>query len=419
LTLHHRFNLGFLAAAVFVLMSASARGVSETFAVFLLPVSKELGWSRAEAASVYAFGMLCLGLFSPVAGKLFDKFGPRFLFPLGMGCLAVGPILASQLEALWQFYLCLSLLVGFGAAALGIAVQSALLARWFQQSLTTAVAVVSGAAGVGVMIFSPVAQTFIDDLGWRNAYGSIGLIVICVGILVAIAPWQKISEGRADLRRPKTEGRHSPTSDWTFRRAVRSRPYWCLSAVHFLTAISMFAVQPQVVAFLIEQGTNPITAASAFGVSGISATCGLLIFGIIADRYGALLSVTLSYSLTISGYLLLFMMAVSPSNFLLWAFVISYGASFGSRGPVISALTARIFGRGRDLGLIMGAIFLCMGAGAAVGATMGGVIHDLTDGYIMVIAWSLTAICIPVAIFWTVPELKRAATKYKAQQAAR
>jgi MFS family permease len=412
LTLHHRFNLGFLAAAVFVLMSASARGVSETFAVFLLPVSKELGWSRAEAASVYAFGMLCLGLFSPVAGKLFDKFGPRFLFPLGMGCLAVGPILASQLEALWQFYLCLSLLVGFGAAALGIAVQSALLARWFQQSLTTAVAVVSGAAGVGVMIFSPVAQTFIDDLGWRNAYGSIGLIVICVGILVAIAPWQKISEGRADLRRPKTEGRHSPTSDWTFRRAVRSRPYWSLSAVHFLTAISMFAVQPQVVAFLIEQGTNPITAASAFGVSGISATCGLLIFGIIADRYGALLSVTLSYSLTISGYLLLFMMAVSPSNFLLWAFVISYGASFGSRGPVISALTARIFGRGRDLGLIMGAIFLCMGAGAAVGATMGGVIHDLTDGYIMVIAWSLTAICIPVAIFWTVPELKRAATKY-------
>jgi len=412
LTLHHRFNLGFLAAAVFVLMSASARGVSETFAVFLLPVSKELGWSRAEAASVYAFGMLCLGLFSPVAGKLFDKFGPRFLFPLGMGCLAVGPILASQLEALWQFYLCLSLLVGFGAAALGIAVQSALLARWFQQSLTTAVAVVSGAAGVGVMIFSPVAQTFIDDLGWRNAYGSIGLIVICVGILVAIAPWQKISEGRADLRRPRTEGRHSPTSDWTFRRAVRSRPYWSLSAVHFLTAISMFAVQPQVVAFLIEQGTNPITAASAFGVSGISATCGLLIFGIIADRYGALLSVTLSYSLTISGYLLLFMMTVSPSNFLLWAFVISYGASFGSRGPVISALTARIFGRGRDLGLIMGAIFLCMGAGAAVGATMGGVIHDLTDGYIMVIAWSLTAICIPVAIFWTVPELKRAATKY-------
>ncbi len=77
-------NLGFLAAGVFVLMSASARGVSETFAVFLLPVSKEFGWTRAEAASVYALGMLFLGIFSPVAGKLFDKFGPRLLFPLSL-----------------------------------------------------------------------------------------------------------------------------------------------------------------------------------------------------------------------------------------------------------------------------------------------------------------------------------------------
>ena len=62
---------------------------------------------------------------------------------------------------------------------------------------------------------------------------------------------------------------------------------------------------------------------------------------------------------------------------LLWAFVTLYGASFGSRGPVISALTARIFGRGPDLGLIMGAIFLGMGCGAASGATMGGLIRDV------------------------------------------
>ena len=404
-------NLGFLAAGVFVLMSASARGVSETFAVFLLPVSKEFGWTRAEAASVYALGMLFLGIFSPVAGKLFDKFGPRLLFPLGMACLASGPLLASQLTVLWHFYFCLSLLVGFGAAALGIAVQSALLARWFQQSLTTAVAVVSGAAGVGVMIFSPMAQAFIDELGWRHAYASIGIIVCCVGLIVLIAPWRRIAEGRPDLRRHRPSTGNELNTDWTFATAVRSRPYWALSAVHFLTAISMFAIQPQVVAFLVEHGTDPVTAANAFGVSGISATCGLLVFGIIADRYGALLSVTLSYSLTILGYILLFIMLVSPSNFVLWAFVISYGASFGSRGPVISALTARIFGRGPDLGLIMGAIFLCMGTGAAVGATMGGLIHDLTDGYIFVIAWSLTAICIPVLIFWTIPELKRAALR--------
>ncbi len=398
-------TLGVVALALFVIMSASARGVSETFAVFLLPVSADLGWSRAEANSIYALGMLGLGVFSPVAGRLFDKFGPAVLFPLGMACLALGPFLASQLTALWQFYLGLSLIVGFGAAALGIAVQSTLLARWFGRSLTTAIAIVSGAAGIGVMTFSPMTQYLIDELGWRNAYTGIAIIVASLGVIILFAPWRRISRGHPDLMDQRKGASSAPLEASTFKRAVRSRPYWALTAVHFITAISMFSVQPQIVAFLVENGVNPITAASAFGVSGISATVGLLVFGVIADKYGALISVTLSYSLTIFGYVLLTALAIAPSTFLLWAFVILYGASFGSRGPVISALTARIFGRGPDLGLIMGAIFMGMGSGAAVGATLGGLIHDVTEGYAAVIALALGAISIPVVIFWTVPEL--------------
>lgn len=390
-------------------MSACARGVSETFAVFLLPVSADFGWSRAEAASIYALGMLALGVFSPVAGRLFDKFGPAVLFPLGMACLAFGPFLASHLTSLWQFYIGLSLIVGFGAAALGIAVQSTLLARWFGKSLTTAIAIVSGAAGIGVMTFSPVTQYLIDDMGWRNAYTGIAIIVASFGVIILLAPWRRIARGNPDLMEQRGNASSTaPLEAWTFKRAVRSRPYWALTAIHFITAISMFSVQPQVVAFLVENGVDPVTAASAFGVSGISATVGLLIFGVIADRYGALISVTLSYSLTIFGYILLTALAIAPSMLLLWAFVIFYGASFGSRGPVISALTARIFGRGPDLGLIMGAIFMGMGSGAAVGATLGGLIHDVTDGYAAVIALALGAISIPVVIFWSVPELRTA-----------
>jgi MFS family permease len=401
-------TLGFVALGLFVIMSAAARGVSETFAVFLLPVSADFGWSRAEAASIYALGMLGLGVFSPVAGRLFDKFGPAVLFPLGMACLAFGPFLASQLTSLWQFYIGLSLIVGFGAAALGIAVQSTLLARWFGKSLTTAIAVVSGASGIGVMTFSPVTQYLIDELGWRDAYSGIAIIVAGFGVLILLAPWRRIARGHPDQMEQRNTASSAPLMAWTFKRAVRSRPYWALTAVHFITAVSMFSVQPQVVAFLVENGVDPITAASAFGVSGISATVGLLIFGVIADRYGALISVTLSYSLTIFGYILLTALAIAPSMLLLWAFVIFYGASFGSRGPVISALTARIFGRGPDLGLIMGAIFMGMGSGAAVGATLGGYIHDITHGYAAVIALALGAISIPVVIFWTVPELRLA-----------
>ena len=42
---------------VFLLM-ALARGASETFTVFLLPISNEFGWDRAQTVSVYSIGAL-------------------------------------------------------------------------------------------------------------------------------------------------------------------------------------------------------------------------------------------------------------------------------------------------------------------------------------------------------------------------
>ena len=42
-------------------LSAVARGVTETFAVFLLPLSGSFGWDRAEASSIYGVAMLSFG----------------------------------------------------------------------------------------------------------------------------------------------------------------------------------------------------------------------------------------------------------------------------------------------------------------------------------------------------------------------
>ena len=280
--------------------------------------------------------------------------------------------------------------MGFGAAALGIAVQSTLLARWFGRSLTTAIAIVSGAAGIGVMTFSPVTQYLIDDLGWRNAYIGIAIIVASLGVITLFAPWRRIARGHPDLMDRQKNASSAPLEAWTFKRAVRSRPYWALTAVHFHHGyFHVFCPAHRSWRSWWKMVSIRSLPPAPSGVSGISATVGLLVFGVIADRYGALISVTLSYSLTIFGYVLLTALAIAPSTFLLWAFVILYGASFGSRGPVISALTARIFGRGPDLGLIMGAIFMGMGSGAAVGATLGGLIHDVTEGYAAVIALAL------------------------------
>ena len=73
----------------FVLVVAS-RGASESFAVFLLPLGVEFGWGRSELTSIYTALMISFAIASPLAGIIFDRFGARVVYGLGILMLALG-----------------------------------------------------------------------------------------------------------------------------------------------------------------------------------------------------------------------------------------------------------------------------------------------------------------------------------------
>ena len=123
------------------LMNALARGMGETFAVFLLPIGHETGWERGTLTSIYSVFMAVNGLSSPFVGLMFDRLGPRALYICGLSSLGLGYALASHATELWQLYICLGVMTGFGVASVGMIPASALVARWFDRNLATAMAV--------------------------------------------------------------------------------------------------------------------------------------------------------------------------------------------------------------------------------------------------------------------------------------
>lgn len=392
-------------AACFIL-SAASRGTTETFAVFLLPLSAEFGWERAGAASIYGVFMLCFGLGGVLAGRVFDVLGPGRTYVIGLLALGIGMWLTARLDSLWQFYATLGIMVGVGSSMIGPVPHAALLSRWFRGNLTIAIALVSAASGLGVLVLAPVAQILVDAIGWRGAYEWLGLGTLALIATVAFLPWRRIGMGRAEPA-PVT-GPARPADGIAFRDARRMRAFWALFGIQFFTSVSMFAINPQIVAYLVEQGFPALTAASAFGLAGVAGTVGLIVFGVLADRVGRMVAITLSYGMSLAGFVILGFVGLSPELWLVYLFVAVYGPTFGSRGPIVNAMVARIFGRGRDLGTIIGAVHLGMGSGAAVGATAGGLIHDLTGGYEAVLAFAFLFSALPLAMFWAVPELRRA-----------
>jgi MFS family permease len=380
-------RLGLLLIVLCFVMGMVSRGLGDAFSVFVLPIGASFGVDRASVTGIYAVAMLGIGFGGPLAGMLVDRFGPRWLVIVGVAAMGSGMVLSSLAQAVWQFYPTFGLLGGIGCAALGSVMQSALLGRWFSRRLGTALATSYSANGVGVMVMAPLAQFLIDAQDWRFAYAVLGGFVLLLLLPILLLPWKRIEAGHPDLQ-SKAGGIAGEADAPDLRSAIRTAPFWNLCATFCFTSVGIYSLTPQTVAYLIEQGMAPLDAASAVGVTGLLMPVGMIGFNWLADRGGRRLSAVAAYGSTMLGVAALWAFSGPQDFWLLVAFVVLFGVSMGSRGPMISTLATMRF-RGPHLGRIYGSITLAMGIGGALGAWLGGLAHDLTGGYTAVMAVSL------------------------------
>jgi MFS family permease len=370
-------------------LSVLGRGLGESFTVFLKPIAENFGWDRAQVVSVYSLTWLVSGLTAPVVGRVFDRSGPRMVYSLGIFFLGAAFLIASHAQSLWQFQASIGLCVGFGIALIGNVPNSILLGRWFGPRLPTAMAVVYSAMGGGVLVLLPASQLLIEHLGWRGAYQLFGVIAVCLLIPVVLLPWGRLAG----------EG-------WTLVSAMRHHAFWALFSTFFFTAVGMYAIAAQIVAYLIDAGFSPMQAATAWGFSGVVLLFGMVGVSTLDGIIGRRPSVLISYAISIAGIILLWLLQYYPSYWLLTAFVITFGSMIGSRGPLLSATAMKIF-RGERVGTIFGTISIGSGLGSSLGSWTGGLLHDWSHSYNPVFAFSLAMVVLGMIPFLVVPALRR------------
>jgi MFS family permease len=380
--------LGLCFALTFV-----GRGLLESFVVFLLPLTRSFGWDRADILSVYALAMLASGLGAPAVGRLFDRSGPRTVYTLGLVLLGAGLSLAPFADALWQLQLCLGLGIGFANACLGNVPNSALLSRWFKDRLAAATSIAYSGAGIGMLAVVPLTQLMIEHLGWRGAYHWLGGAMLILILPVLLLPWRRFATGdpgaRLACRAARRQGDGQDDGP-TLGRALHQPEFWGLFAAYFFTGIGLYAIGAQVVAFLVDAGFAPLQAATAWGCAGVLVPVGMIGVGWLDAMIGRRRSILLSYGLSLAGVAFLWLVGRFPNLLLLGAFVVCFGSTMGSRGPLISTIAMRLF-RGGAVATIYGVITAGLGLGGAVGAWAGGLLHDWTHSYDPVIAFAFAA----------------------------
>jgi predicted MFS family arabinose efflux permease len=327
------------------------------------------------------------------------------VFLTGIALLGGSLLAAAYAEKLWQFQLALGLCLGFAIACIGNVPNSLLLGRWFGKRLPTAMSVVYSATGAGVLLMLPIAQLLINHVEWRGAYRIFGFGVLALLVPLLFLPWSRFGAGSPHLGKPQT----SETlidEGWTLIGAMRHHAFWALFGTFFFTAIGMYAISPQVVAYLIDVGFPPLQAATAWGFSGVVLLFGMLGVSWLDGVIGRRPSILFSYSLSLLGIVMLWLLQWYPSYALLTGFVVCFGSMIGSRGPLLTATAMKIF-RGKRVGTIYGTITFGSGLGSALGSWTGGLLHDWTQSYNSLLAFALISVVIGMIPFLVVPALRR------------
>jgi MFS family permease len=341
-----------------------------TFSVFVKPLAAEFGWSREAISSGFAIAAVTLGLSSPVLGRWIDRFGPRHIILLCMtvyGCAIAS--LSLLHSGLWQFYLtCLVLgVVGNGAAHLAF---SRSISTWFHRRLGTALAFVMVGASLGAMILPVVAQTIISRFGWRAAYASLGGLALLLGLPLS---WRYIRD-RGVVEHPSAPVTHSGL---TWKQGVRSFAFWIITAILFVSSISMNGAITHLSALLTDRGLTTARAALCASILGGSSLLGRVAVGWLLDRFFGP-RVALAINLTTALGIFLLARANSFPAGCLAAALIGIGA--GGEAAITPYLLTRYFGL-RAFSSLYGLTWTFYAAAGAIGPVILGRAFDATGSY--------------------------------------
>jgi MFS family permease len=407
-----RVFYGWVITGLSALVNTLAWSVRSTFALFYVALLQEFGWGRAETALGYSLSWLLLLVFSPIAGRLNDRFGPQVLVPVGGFLLAAGLALTGRTQVLWHYYLAFGVLVAAGIACIMMPA-AAVISHWFIRSRGAAMGIISAGSSLSAFLFYPLNSWLIASFGWRHALDVYGLIILLgVGPLGALLYRRHPADVGAvpygtQFSSPEPQGHALPKATLcqeaearglTLGTALRTYQLWAVFAMWGLGVIGYQIMTTHQVAHALGQGFDAGTIAWAFGLSGIFTAIGNLIGGVLSDRWSREWVFSLGSGIGVLG-IWCFSALTGPHDLILLLIYTVSGLGFGMRISLLTAIPADLFA-GRHFGAILGFANGGGGLGGFIGPFLAGYLFDRTGNYQLAFAVSALAIIGSAVAVW-------------------
>ncbi|MBM4410412.1 MAG: MFS transporter [Chloroflexi bacterium] len=366
------------------------------FGTIFTEVIDEFGWSVAATSLAFSLRSEVGGVAAPFIGVAIDRLGTQKVALGGVVVSAVGVLLMSEIQAIWQFYAAM-MVIAIGSSAAGGSVGLVAIASWFEARRAFAMSIMTIGGGVGGLLVVGIAA-LVEEFGWRGALRALSLIMLTVGIAFALDIRTR-PEGHPqpmDGVRAHPDGRPvAPAVRWgmTLRQVMRSRGFIFMSIGLLLLNFSTTAVIIHQIPYLERDlHISKAVAGSSVAYFTVFSIVGRVGAGYLGDRFSKRVIMAGCGVLVLAGLPIL---AIADSYLTATLGILIIAPGFGGSIPIRPAMLADYFGT-KFFGTINGVTALVTTTGGAVGPWLVGWMVDSTGHYRA--GWWLSAAIAAAAI---------------------
>ena len=371
-----------------------------TLSIFVEPLTREFGWSRAALSGAVSLGGVLAALTSPVIGPLLDRHGARITLCIAVLVTGIAVMLLSLTQSLLVFYLlfCIARMNWAGPFDLGI---YGGVSNWFvlRRAFATSVATLAQMAGLVAMPL--IAQLAMRQHGWRGGWLAIGTVTLLIGFLPV---WMLMVRRPEDMGLPP-DGQSAAGSlvlpvmadvsepSFSGGEAIGTAAFWLLLLYTVLVYPVQAGVSLHQAANLIESGVEPTAAATIVSIFSLMSAVASIACGLLPRR------VPIRYPLAlIGGFLAAGTLAMVGISSTTQGYVAAALFGFGIGGvlTLLPIAWADYFGRAH-FAAIRGIVLSVQVIAQAMGPLVSGALHDWTGSYHRALQCFAVLSCLSIA----------------------
>ncbi|MCE2404751.1 MAG: MFS transporter [Dehalococcoidia bacterium] len=384
------------------------------FSVLFLPISRDLGVSRAAASLPFTLRGVVGAFQSPLVGLLVDRIGPARVLFFGALAGGLGFLLLSRAEAYLVFMAVFLAVLSPGMMSFD-APTTAATGRWFARKRGLAMAVSYMGFAFGGSALTPLLAFGVDRFGWRNAtlISAIGIWAVALPLatrlyrspesrgLLPDGVSEAVEEGPAGSRPPAPGAQQ----DFGLRDAMSTPAYWMLCLSCGLRAMVFMAMSLHLVAIMAWKGLDETTAGLLIGSFAFVWLAATPVMGWAGDRWSKTrVAATPAFLGTVAMVLLLLLDGVEAWQM---ALVLGLWATNEGSWPLNFAILADRFGV-RHYGALRGGMLMVVNLMSFGAPFYSGWIFDRTGSYQWVVLPAAVLLGVAALLNWSIPEARRA-----------